>query len=242
MTAQPIDFTALAREWRISLDDGQEYETDAEVEATFDEAATAFARRVYAAGRAEGLEEAAKDINELLSEADPLNFADLSVRAAWQDRAWAILKKWRAVASSDPAPRDQVAEEDQHREPPGGNFYRPHTLMIDSSTFWRCKHGITGLGKDQDECKDCAADDPAAYRSWHGLPDPAPAHPVEPGLAAQEVERLRKALENLLFCLESKHRLQYPEWDGAAEPASAIGKARAALSAPRPAQTKGPTE
>jgi hypothetical protein len=25
------------------------------------------------------------------------------------------------------------------------NLYEPHHLMIDSGTFWRCKHGTTGF-------------------------------------------------------------------------------------------------
>lgn len=30
-------------------------------------------------------------------------------------------------------------------EPEGGNFYKPHPLMIHSGKFWRCKHGHTGM-------------------------------------------------------------------------------------------------
>lgn len=41
-----------------------------------------------------------------------------------------------------------------------GNFYRPHPLMIDSGTFWRCKHGTTGLDADFNVigCADCRQD------------------------------------------------------------------------------------
>lgn len=49
-----------------------------------------------------------------------------------------------------------------------------------------------------------------------------------------EIERLREALEATLFCLEIDHQIKHPEWDGSVGPASAIGKARAALAATPP--------
>jgi hypothetical protein len=98
---------------------------------------------------------------------------------------------------------------------------------------------------------------------WAAMLKAAPVHPVEPGLAAQEVERLKNALRHLLerdernTCQhEDTHRggviweiccdcgSQWaddqggrPEWK---DPPEWV-EARAALSAPRPAQTKGPT-
>jgi uncharacterized coiled-coil protein SlyX len=36
------------------------------------------------------------------------------------------------------------------------NFYDDHPLMISSGVFWRCKHGKTGLGKDDPGCDQCA--------------------------------------------------------------------------------------
>ena len=38
------------------------------------------------------------------------------------------------------------------------NFYDPHPFMIDSGTFWRCKHGNTGYDGDLGEvgCAKCA--------------------------------------------------------------------------------------
>lgn len=54
-------------------------------------------------------------------------------------------------------------------EPDGGNFYRPHPLLIHSGRFWRCAHGITGLSGDLSEvgCFECAKDDPQAFAKWH---------------------------------------------------------------------------
>jgi len=45
-------------------------------------------------------------------------------------------------------------------EPNGGNLYKPHTLQIDSGTFWRCKHGLTGYkeGLKWVGCMDCKAE------------------------------------------------------------------------------------
>jgi hypothetical protein len=48
----------------------------------------------------------------------------------------------------------------------GGNFYKPHYLMIDGGTFWRCKHGITGLNGNLEKigCKECAWN--AGFKVW----------------------------------------------------------------------------
>ena len=57
-------------------------------------------------------------------------------------------------------------------EPDGGNLYRPHPLMIHSGQFWRCAHGKTGFGDGMKwiGCKECANDDPNAYRKFHNYP------------------------------------------------------------------------
>lgn len=50
-------------------------------------------------------------------------------------------------------------------EPDGGNFYKPHMLQIDSGTFWRCKHGRTGMKNwmEYEGCTQCALENPKAY-------------------------------------------------------------------------------
>jgi hypothetical protein len=55
-------------------------------------------------------------------------------------------------------------------EPNGGNIYRPHHGMVDPGTFWRCKHGLTTLSKEflAKGCAACAAEDPVAFRAFHG--------------------------------------------------------------------------
>jgi len=50
-------------------------------------------------------------------------------------------------------------------EPNEGNLYGPHSLQIDSGTFWRCKHGKTGFGKNLSwrGCLRCAISNPRGY-------------------------------------------------------------------------------
>lgn len=69
---------------------------------------------------------------------------------------------------------DRVERMPEGLEPGGGNLYRPHTLQIDSGTFWRCKHGRTGLGNHGAwiGCDDCARADPDAFARWHGTVTP----------------------------------------------------------------------
>lgn len=59
------------------------------------------------------------------------------------------------------------------------NLYRPHPLMIDSGTFWRCPHGTTGYTSADDGylqwggCNECwAATTEAERTTWKG-DDPA---------------------------------------------------------------------
>ena len=46
----------------------------------------------------------------------------------------------------------------EEHEPTGGNMYKPHLLMVNSGTFWRCSHGNTGLtdGLRWIGCAECA--------------------------------------------------------------------------------------
>lgn len=50
-------------------------------------------------------------------------------------------------------------------EPDGGNFYNPHMLQINSGTFWRCKHGYTGMKNwmEYRGCRECALENPVGY-------------------------------------------------------------------------------
>lgn len=51
------------------------------------------------------------------------------------------------------------------------NLYRPHPFMIDSGTFWRCKHGTTGYGSKTTKngrpkwegCRKCAFKAPFSW-------------------------------------------------------------------------------
>lgn len=53
-------------------------------------------------------------------------------------------------------------------EPNGGNLYNKHPLMVNSGTFWRCKHGTTGHGKDGWEgCSVCALENPEGLHNFH---------------------------------------------------------------------------
>lgn len=60
-------------------------------------------------------------------------------------------------------------DETQILEAPGGNLYHPHPLMIDSGTFWRCKHGTTGFKGNLEwvGCLECANEDPEAFAKFH---------------------------------------------------------------------------
>jgi hypothetical protein len=42
-------------------------------------------------------------------------------------------------------------------------------VLVDSGTFWRCKHGRTGLGSGMAwvDCAECAADDPEAFARFN---------------------------------------------------------------------------
>jgi hypothetical protein len=40
-------------------------------------------------------------------------------------------------------------------EPNGGNMFKQHVMMVDSGTFWRCKHGDTGY---KGMCSSCLKD------------------------------------------------------------------------------------
>lgn len=52
-------------------------------------------------------------------------------------------------------------------EPNGGNFYKPHMLMVTSGEFWRCKHGLTSLHSTKHNCWWCAIRNPKAFYKWH---------------------------------------------------------------------------
>ena len=54
-------------------------------------------------------------------------------------------------------------------EPDGGNLYKPHSLMVNSGQFWRCRHGSTGFGAGLrwDGCAECEKDDPSAFEAWN---------------------------------------------------------------------------
>lgn len=53
-------------------------------------------------------------------------------------------------------------------EPNGGNLYNKHSLMVNSGTFWRCKHGTTGHNDDGWEgCSDCALENPEGFSKFH---------------------------------------------------------------------------
>lgn len=52
-------------------------------------------------------------------------------------------------------------------EPNGGNFYKPHVLMINSGLFWRCKHGKSHVGYRF--CFKCASRSPVSFLRWYGL-------------------------------------------------------------------------
>ena len=58
---------------------------------------------------------------------------------------------------------------DEMYEPNGGNFYKPHFLMVSSGTFWRCSHGLTGYGDSLNikGCWRCALQNPIAWLEWH---------------------------------------------------------------------------
>jgi hypothetical protein len=49
---------------------------------------------------------------------------------------------------------------------PGTNLYDEHYLMVDSGTFWRCRHGKTGFAG---ECWRCGFFHPfRLIRNWWG--------------------------------------------------------------------------
>jgi hypothetical protein len=59
-------------------------------------------------------------------------------------------------------------------EPFGGNLYRPHMFQVNSGRFWRCAHGLTGFdegktGLEWVGCKECEAEDPAAFERWNSI-------------------------------------------------------------------------
>jgi hypothetical protein len=46
--------------------------------------------------------------------------------------------------------------------PPGGNLYNEHPLMVSSGEFWRCAHGRTGFvgGLRWSGCEECRLQNP----------------------------------------------------------------------------------
>lgn len=82
-------------------------------------------------------------------------------------RGWNACRAAMLSAAPSPPVRAQAAT--VVVDPAGGNFYHAHPLQIDGGTFWRCKHGVTGLNRDltYKGCPGCAAEDPAAYARWH---------------------------------------------------------------------------
>ena len=49
--------------------------------------------------------------------------------------------------------------ETPHPKPVIKNVYKPHPMMINSGTFWRCDHGSTGYDGDSNfiGCEECKA-------------------------------------------------------------------------------------
>lgn len=78
------------------------------------------------------------------------------------------------AAATPGEPSDVAAAEEataaESYEPTGGNIYRPHRVMVDPGTFWRCAHGLTTLSEEflAKGCPSCAAEDPVAFRASHG--------------------------------------------------------------------------
>ena len=48
----------------------------------------------------------------------------------------------------------------------GDNLYEPHVFMIDSGTFWRCRHGKMG---HHSPCRRCGIKHPLQFLKhwWH---------------------------------------------------------------------------
>lgn len=94
----------------------------------------------------------------------------------------------RRHAGNSPAVRVEAEPEDL--EPAGGNFYNPHPILINSGTFWRCKHGNTGL-KSLSEvigCEECAKENPEGFNRFHGK---------EPDVTAVPAPRQNELIEIL---------------------------------------------
>ena len=105
------------------------------------------------------------------------------------------------VGSSDPYPAGlererwecwqaawNAARPQPELEPDGGNFYKPHKMMVHSGKFWRCAHGHTGL--DGIKCHECK-------------------NPNEVMVSRKEVTALCEAIEDEAVDRTNQHSIGY---------------------------------
>lgn len=62
------------------------------------------------------------------------------------------------------------------------NLYDPHPLMIDSGTFWRCKHGTAQSPQPihDNPAPNPVAENPEGFMRWHKKDKLKPKQEAEP--------------------------------------------------------------
>lgn len=90
----------------------------------------------------------------------PLNISITDWERAAEDAGILVGKKGQPDLKPFPLPG---------MEPNGGNLYKPHHLMVNSGTFWHCKHGTTGWDANWEflGCEECRKDDPEAFSKFY---------------------------------------------------------------------------